>query len=150
MTLLATKSSWHTKDPVPKICGSRSRMRLSLRTFPWMNVQVSQIWETPIRAFRAAADPRTGAVYALYGNPIGTCVTPVPIGQAVELEYKLNRSTDGGKTWSFGNQPLGTVVAQACSDQGVTFNSYSFGVPEPGNPQRKSESFERWYSFSCC
>ena len=83
---------------------------------------------------RAAADPRTGAVYALYGNPIGTCVTPVPIGQAVELEYKLNRSTDGGKTWSFGNQPLGTVVAQACSDQGVTFNSYSFGVPEPGIP----------------
>ena len=58
----------------------------------------------------------------------------MPIGQAVELEYKLNRSTDGGKTWSFGNQPLGTVVAQACSDQGVTFNSYSFGVPEPGIP----------------
>ncbi len=83
---------------------------------------------------RVAADPRTGAVYALYGNPIDTCVTPVPIGQAVELEYKLNRSTDAGKTWSFGNQPLGTVVAQACSDQGVSFNSYSFGVPEPENP----------------
>jgi len=47
------------------------------------------------------------------------------------LEYKLNRSTDGGKTWSFGDQPLGTVVAQACSDQS---RDYSFGVPEPGNP----------------
>jgi hypothetical protein len=83
---------------------------------------------------RAAADPRTGAVYILYGNPIGTCDTPVPLGQAVELEYKLNRSTDGGETWSLGNQPLGTVVAQACSDQSVNINGYSFGVPEPGSP----------------
>ena len=83
---------------------------------------------------RAAADPRTGAVYILYGNPIGTCVTPVPVGQAVELEYKLNRSTDGGETWSLGNQPLGTVVAQACSDQSVSMSGYSFGVPEPGSP----------------
>ena len=83
---------------------------------------------------RVAADPRTGTVYALYGNPVGRCVTPVPIGQAVELEYKLNRSTDGGKTWSFGNQPLGVVLAQACSDQSVSFNGYSFGVPEPDIP----------------
>jgi len=82
---------------------------------------------------RAAADPRTGAVYTLYANEIGKCVTPVILGQGVELEYKLNRSTDGGKTWSFGNQPLGTVVAQACSDQGVNSNDYSFGVPEPEN-----------------
>src|SRR6202040_968206 len=72
---------------------------------------------------RAAADPRTGAVYALYGNEIGSCVTPELFG-GVELEYKLNRSTDGGKTWSFGNQPLGTVVAQACSDQSVSNNGY--------------------------
>jgi hypothetical protein len=83
---------------------------------------------------RAAADPRNGTIYTLYGNPIGRCVTPVPVGQAVELEYKLNRSTDGGKTWTFGNQPLGTVVAQACSDQSVSINGYSFGVPEPDNP----------------
>jgi hypothetical protein len=79
---------------------------------------------------RAAADPRTGAVYALYGNPVGPCPTPNLRG-GIELEYKLNRSTDGGKTWSLGNESLGIVVAQACSDQGVT---YSFGVPEPGVP----------------
>jgi hypothetical protein len=85
---------------------------------------------------RAAADPRTGAVYTLYGNQIGRCVTPNLLG-GIELEYKLNRSTDGGKTWSFGNQPLGTVVAQACSDQGVTSSDYSFGVPEPGSPEGK-------------
>jgi hypothetical protein len=80
---------------------------------------------------RIAADSRTGAIYSLYGNPIGRCETTAIIGQGVELEYTLNRSTDGGKTWSFGNQPLGTVVAEACSDQGTTANSYRFGVPEP-------------------
>ena len=84
----------------------------------------------PNPGHRAAADPRTGAVYTLYGNPISPCATPELLG-GVELEYRLNRSTDGGRTWSFGNQPLGTVVAQACSDQS---RDYSFGVPEPGNP----------------
>jgi len=84
----------------------------------------------PNPGHRAAADPRTGAVYTLYGNPISPCATPELLG-GIELEYRLNRSTDGGRTWSFGNQPLGTVVAQACSDQS---RDYSFGVPEPGNP----------------
>jgi len=84
----------------------------------------------PNPGHRAAADPRTGAVYTLYGNPISPCATPELLG-GIELEYRLNRSTDGGRTWTFGNQPLGTVVAQACSDQS---RDYSFGVPEPGNP----------------
>jgi hypothetical protein len=80
---------------------------------------------------RAAVDTRTGAVYTLYQNPIGNCVTPNRLG-GLQLEYILNRSTDSGQSWSFGSEPLGTAVAEACSDQNVT--AYSFGVPDPGNP----------------
>jgi hypothetical protein len=80
---------------------------------------------------RGAGNPRTGAVYILYQNPIGTCDTPNRLN-GIELEYRLNSSVDGGQSWSFGNQPLGTVVAQACSNQ--NFTGYSFGVPDPGNP----------------
>ena len=80
---------------------------------------------------RAAGNPKTGAVYTLYQNPIDTCETPNRLGGS-EVEYRLNSSTDGGQTWSFGNQPLGTAVAQACSNQNII--SYSFGSPDPGNP----------------
>ncbi len=80
---------------------------------------------------RAAVDTKIGAVYTLYQNPIGNCVTP-NIQGGLQIQYIVNRSTDGGHSWSFGNQSRGTVVAEVCSDQ--VFNTYSFGVPDPGNP----------------
>jgi hypothetical protein len=57
---------------------------------------------------RLAVDKSTGAVYSLYQFNL-----PGP----KNIFYVLNRSTDGGQTWSLNGDSLGVVVANANSTQ---------------------------------
>jgi hypothetical protein len=61
---------------------------------------------------RLAVDPRSGAVYSLFQ----LFVTP-GAGNSKNINYMLNRSTDGGKTWRLNGSATGIVVANADSDQ---------------------------------
>jgi hypothetical protein len=58
---------------------------------------------------RFAKDRRTGIMWALWGRRLNLATNNV--------DYMLNRSTDGGKTWSLNNQSLGTAIANADSTQ---------------------------------
>jgi hypothetical protein len=61
---------------------------------------------------RLAVDPRTGFVYSLFQRRIA----PGAAGSQ-NINYMLNRSTDGGQTWSLNGSATGIVVANADSDQ---------------------------------
>ena len=54
---------------------------------------------------RLATDPRTGAVYSLYQ----TC--PANNGFNQTIGYKLNRSLDGGTTWTLNGSATGILVS---------------------------------------
>jgi len=90
---------------------------------------------------RLAVDPRNGFVYDLFqqanGNGAGTVDSS---GGSYNIKYFLNRSTDGGQTWSLNGNSGGIQVANADSKQGInpgaTFsmgnctsnNTYKFGT----------------------
>ena len=62
--------------------------------------------------YRLASDPRSGALYSLFQrwrNAGG--------GDSQNINYMLNRSTDGGRTWELNGSPEGIVVAKADSTQ---------------------------------
>lgn len=61
---------------------------------------------------RLAIDPRTGFVYSLFQRNIG-------FGQegSKNIDYMLNRSTDGGQTWGLNGSATGIIVANADSTQ---------------------------------
>jgi hypothetical protein len=61
---------------------------------------------------RLAVDPRTGSVYSLFQRRIA----PGAAGSQ-NINYMLNRSTDGGQTWSLNESATGIVVANADSSQ---------------------------------
>jgi hypothetical protein len=61
---------------------------------------------------RLAVDPRTGFVYSLFQRRIA----PGAAGSQ-NINYMLNRSTDGGQTWSLNGSATGIVVANADSNQ---------------------------------
>jgi len=61
---------------------------------------------------RLAIDPVTGAVYSLFQRNIGAG----PFGSK-NINFMLNRSTDGGVTWTLNGSPTGIVVANANSTQ---------------------------------
>ena len=61
---------------------------------------------------RLAVDPRSGAVYSLFQRRIGAGA----VGSQ-NINYMLNRSTDGGKTWTLNGSPTGIIVANADSTQ---------------------------------
>lgn len=61
---------------------------------------------------RLAVDPRTGFVYSLFQRRIA----PGAAGSQ-NINYMLNRSTDGGQTWSLNGSATGIVVANADSSQ---------------------------------
>jgi len=61
---------------------------------------------------RLAVDPRSGAVYSLFQRNIGAGA-----GGSKNIDYMLNRSTDGGKTWTLNGSATGIVVANADSTQ---------------------------------
>jgi hypothetical protein len=61
---------------------------------------------------RLAIDPVTGAVYSLFQSNI----KPGPSGSR-NINFMLNRSTDGGLTWRLNGSPTGIIVANANSTQ---------------------------------
>lgn len=84
---------------------------------------------------RLAADPRNGTMYALYQQSSGG-------SQPKTVTYKLNRSTDGGATWTLNGNADGLTVATVKSDQAPGFkfggvNALLGGVDhvavDPGN-----------------
>lgn len=63
---------------------------------------------------RLTADPRNGSVYAVYEQSSGS-------SQPKNVTYKLNRSTDGGNTWSLNGSSDGLTVDSVKSDQAPGF-----------------------------
>ena len=61
---------------------------------------------------RLAVDPNTGAVYSLFQRCVGNCG-----GDPKNIDYMLNRSTDGGATWTLNGMAGGIIVANADSTQ---------------------------------
>ena len=61
---------------------------------------------------RLAVDPSTGAVYSLFQRCVGNCG-----GDPKNIDYMLNRSTDGGATWTLNGMAGGIIVANADSTQ---------------------------------
>ena len=61
---------------------------------------------------RLAVDPSTGFVYSLFQRNIADGV-----GGSKNIDYMLNRSTDGGLTWSLNGSATGIIVANADSTQ---------------------------------
>jgi hypothetical protein len=81
---------------------------------------------------RLAVDPRNGWVYDLFQNSTGGS----PSDWAAT--YRLNRSTDGGQTWTLNGSGTGIQVAAANSTQGIgpttTFDVNGNCVaPQPNN-----------------
>ena len=61
---------------------------------------------------RLAKDPKSGAVYSLFQRRIAAGG-----GGSQNINYMLNRSTDGGQTWTLNGSTTGIVVANADSTQ---------------------------------
>ncbi len=61
---------------------------------------------------RLAIDQNSGAVYSLFQRSPGAGA-----GGSKNIDYMLNRSTDGGQTWGLNGSPTGIVVANADSTQ---------------------------------
>lgn len=61
---------------------------------------------------RLAADPRTGFVYSAFQRNIAAGG-----GGSKNIDYMLNRSADGGATWTLNASATGIVVANADSTQ---------------------------------
>jgi hypothetical protein len=61
---------------------------------------------------RLAADPRNGVMYSLFQRATG-----FGAGGSKNIDYMLNRSTDGGTSWSLNGNTGGVVVANADSTQ---------------------------------
>ena len=61
---------------------------------------------------RLAVDPRNGAVYSLFQRNIGPGA-----GGSKNIDYMLNRCTDGGTTWTLNGMVGGIIVANADSTQ---------------------------------
>lgn len=62
--------------------------------------------------FRLTKDPRTGYVYALFQRCVGNCG-----GDPKNIDFMLNRSTDGGANWTLNGSTTGIIVANADSTQ---------------------------------
>jgi hypothetical protein len=87
---------------------------------------------------RLAIDLESGAVYSLFQSFVGAGA-----GGSKNINYMLNRSTDGGKTWTLNGNATGIVVANADSTQAqpkfCTVNALLGGVdhaavdPETGD-----------------
>jgi uncharacterized repeat protein (TIGR01451 family) len=80
---------------------------------------------------RLAVDPRNGAIYSLFQRNIAAGA-----GGSKNIDYMLNRSTDGGTTWTLNGMAGGIVVANADSTQPTpkfgTVNALLGGVDHAG------------------
>ena len=73
---------------------------------------------------RLATDHRSGAIYAVWEvATFNSAASP-----QILVHYRLNRSTDGGKTWSLNGSSTGIQLAAVPSDQ--MYNSFT------GNPMK--------------
>ena len=63
---------------------------------------------------RLAADPNNGTMYALYEQSSGS-------SQPKSVTYRINRSNDGGATWTLNGNTDGIVVDTVSSDQAPGF-----------------------------
>src|SRR5436190_17407573 len=61
---------------------------------------------------RLAVDPQTGFVYSLFQRCVGNCG-----GDPKNIDFMLNRSTDGGATWTLNGMAGGIIVANGDSTQ---------------------------------
>jgi hypothetical protein len=61
---------------------------------------------------RMFKDTTSGAVYALWGRCVSNCG-----GDPKNMDYMMNRSTDGGVNWSLNGNTLGAAMANANSTQ---------------------------------
>jgi len=61
---------------------------------------------------RLAVDPRNGFVYSLFQRCVGNCG-----GDPKNIDYMLNRSTDGGATWTLNGMAGGIIVGNGDSTQ---------------------------------
>jgi hypothetical protein len=89
--------------------GSDLRVAVSYGLNPPVFTQNQQVGDSPGSGLRLAKDRRTGIMWALWGRGTAAGVS----GELTNVDYMLNRSTDGGKTWSLNNQSLGTAIANA-------------------------------------
>jgi hypothetical protein len=87
---------------------------------------------------RLAVDRRSGAIYSLFQRRIAAGA-----GGSQKIDYMLNRSTDGGKTWTLNGSGTGIVVAQADSTQPrpkfCTVNALLGGVDHAAVDPRTSD-----------
>jgi hypothetical protein len=89
---------------------------------------------------RLAADHRTGTMYSLFQRFV-----KFGPGTSKNLNYMLNRSTDGGATWTLNGSSGGIVVANADSDQPRpkfgTVNALLGGVVHAAVDPRKGDVY---------
>lgn len=80
---------------------------------------------------RLAVDPVSGAVYSLFQRNVGGGA-----GGSKNIDFMLNRSTDGGATWTLNGAAGGIIVANADSTQPTpkfgTVNALLGGVLHAG------------------
>jgi len=72
---------------------------------------------------RLAIDPRNGSIYSLFQRNIAPGA-----GGSKNIDYMLNRSTDGGATWTLNGMTGGIIVANGDGTVGVfyyTFDGFS-------------------------
>jgi len=112
----AQDNAYVAYDDFSGCCSPTMRVSIALGTAPPFFVRdvltgVSSPFINP--GHRLAVDPRTGFVYELYQvriAPGADCVSQ-------NINFVLNRSTDGGATWGLNGSPTGIVVANADSTQ---------------------------------
>jgi hypothetical protein len=89
---------------------------------------------------RLAVDPRTGWVYTVWQTCIGPCAIDT---DPKNIDYRLNRSRDGGATWDFDLS--GTRVSVGASSQPLpkfgTVNRLHGGVLHAAVDPRNSEVY---------
>lgn len=95
-----------------------ARVSVSYGATP-VNITVDNIagLESPLATnpgLRMASDPRNGTMYVLYEQSTGNT-------QPKNVTYLLNRSTDGGATWTLNGNNNGLVVDTVNSDQAPGF-----------------------------
>ena len=120
---------WLLVNPDPKV-PSRDNVYVAYDDFsgsPDMRVAVSQGGNPPSftvdklvgyslgsinPGHRLAKDPRTGYLYSLFQRNIAP-----GSGGSKNINFMLNRSTDGGSTWGLNGSSTGIIVANADSTQ---------------------------------
>jgi hypothetical protein len=98
--------------------GVAARVAVSYGVSP-VNITVDSKAGTPAPlatnpGLRLATDHRNGTVYALYESSTGST-------QPKTVTYHLNRSTDGGLTWTLNGNSNGLIVETVPSDQAPGF-----------------------------